>query len=76
MGLEGADNKWFKSYLEHRHQFVTINGCNTDEVIMYIGVPEGSVLGPLLFLLYIIDLHEALYFCSTRHFADDTCLLS
>ena len=42
---------------------------------MNIEVPQGSVLGTLLSLLYINDLHEAIYFCNTRHFADDTCLL-
>ena len=73
MGFE--EQLIIKSYLENRHQFVTVNGCNSDEVITNIGVPQGSVLGPLLFLLYINDLHEAIYFYSTRHFADDTCLL-
>jgi hypothetical protein len=56
-------------------QFVYINGFKSDELLMQYGVPQGSILGPLLFLIYINDLHESIKFCSTRHFADDTNLL-
>ena len=74
-GVRGLANAWFKSYLNGRKQFVSIDENYSDEAIMHYGVPQGSVLGPLLFLIYINDLHSTIDFCTTRHFADDTSLL-
>ena len=74
-GIRGCINDWFKSYLNERKQFVSIDGFNSSETIIEHGVPQGSVLGPLLFLLYINDLHWAIKNCRTYHFADDTNLL-
>ena len=74
-GIRGIANDWIKSYLTNRKQFVTINGFDSSTNIMKFGVPQGSVLGPLLFLIYINDLHTAIKYCTTRHFADDTNLL-
>ena len=74
-GIRGIAHDWFKSYLSNRKQFVNINGEDSTELEMLYGVPQGSVLGPLLFLLYINDLHNSIKHCITRHFADDTCLL-
>ena len=75
-GIRGIGNEWFKSYLSNRSQFVSIQGFDSDtEEIMY-GVPQGSVLGPLLFLIYINDLHKAIKCSSVYHFADDTNLLN
>jgi len=74
-GVRGVENNWFKSYLYERRQFVCINGVKSEEVVMHYGVPQGSVLGPLLFLIYINDLNKALKYCKTIHFADDTSLL-
>ena len=74
-GIRGIANNWFKSYLSNRKQFVIINGVNSDLQSMKFGVPQGSVLGPLLFLIYINDLHSTIKFCTTRHFADDTNLV-
>ena len=74
-GVKGSANKWFESYLNNRKQFVTINGINSDTTNIKHGVPQGSVLGPLLFLVYINDLHHSIRDSKTFHFADDTNLL-
>ena len=74
-GIRGTANDWFRSYLTNRQQFVSIDGENSTLKLMSHGVPQGSVLGPLLFLIYINDLHNAIKYSKTRHFADDTNLL-
>ena len=74
-GIRGIANNWFRSYLTNRKQYVTIAGGNSELKFMKFGVPQGSVLRPLLFLLYINDLNKAINYCVTRHFADDTNLL-
>ena len=74
-GVGGKSNEWFKSYLGNRIQFVSINGFASNEAEMKYGIPQGSVLEPLLFLLYINDLHNAFTYSTTIHFADDTTLL-
>ena len=74
-GVRGTANNWFRSYLTNRSQFVSINGFDSTKKVMKYGVPQGSVLGPLLFLIYINDLHRAIKFSVTHHFADDTSLL-
>ena len=73
-GIRGVCNDWFKSYLSDRKQFFSINGYNSDLMPVIYGVPQGSVLGPLLFLIYINDLHKAIQYCKVHHFADDTNL--
>ena len=75
-GIRGIANNWFKSYLDNRSQYVTIQGANSDKNSIKHGVPQGSVLGPLLFLIYINDLHRAIRNSSVYHFADDTNLLN
>ena len=74
-GVRGITNDWFRSYLTNRKQYVSIDGTNSDLKCNKHGVPQGSVLGPLLFLIYINDLHTCIKYSTTRHFADDTNLL-
>jgi len=75
MGIQGAELNWFQSYLSDRKQFVCINGNNSAMKMIKIGVPQGSILGPLLFLIYINDLPFASLLYSLL-FADDTTLLA
>ena len=74
-GIRGVSNDWFKSYLSNRSQYVSINGYDSSLPAITCGVSQGSVLGPLLFLLYINDLNQAIKFCKIHHFVDDTNLL-
>ena len=75
-GIRGVANNWFSSYLQNRSQYVSINGFNSKLEHIHCGVPQGSILGPLLFLIYINDLNCAIRYCSVHHFADDTNLLN
>ena len=58
-GFRGVVNDWFKSYLIGRKQYTTVNGYISDSHRILCGVPQDSVLGPLLFLLYINDLYKS-----------------
>ena len=74
-GARGLANDWFRYYLSDRKQFVSINGDDSSLASVLYGVPQGLVLGPLLFFIYIIDLNQALKFSEVHYFTDDTNLL-
>ena len=74
-GIRSLADEWFRSYLSNRKQYVSNNGLESSLASALYGVPQGSVLGPLLFLIYINDLNQAIKSCKVHHFADDTNLL-
>ena len=74
--IRGIANDWIRSYVSDITQFVSVNDFHSDCENVKYGVPQGSVLGPLLFLIFINDLNSAIKNSDTFHFADDTCLLN
>ena len=73
-GVRGCAHKWFISYLTDRQQFVTYNGVKSRNQLIKCGVPQGSILGPLLFLIYINDLASVCECTFPILFADDSNL--
>ncbi|CAL4060909.1 unnamed protein product, partial [Meganyctiphanes norvegica] len=71
-GIRGTALELFKSYLSNRKQYVHIDNCKSKTQSITCGVPQGSVLGPLLFLLFINDLPNCSPSGKFRIFADDT----
>ena len=71
-GIRGVPLEWFRSYLTDGKQYVFYNGKSSDLKPISCGVPQGSVLGPLLFLIYINDLHNISTDLKFFLFADDT----
>ena len=72
--IKGIPYEWFKSYLTSRQQFTTVKKRSELSSIEF-DMPQGSILGPLLFLIYIKDLSKVIIFSSVHHFADDTNIL-
>ena len=74
-GIRGTTLQWFKSYLSDRTQFVTIDGVDSDIKHMEYGVPQGSILGPLLFIIYINDIPQISNIAKFILYADDANII-
>ena len=75
LGVSSQSLRWFKSYLSERKQSVVINGSVSDPRSIQLGVPQGSILGPLLFNIYINSLPNAINDAKMILYADDAVLL-
>lgn len=71
-GVKYKELKWFRTYLKNRLQFTKIDSEISSPNFVELGVPQGSILGVVLFLLYINDISSVLKFCKVMLFADDT----
>jgi len=71
-GIRGIALDWFKSYLQNRKQYVLYNGTSSSLLPVTCGVPQGSILGPILFLLYVNDIVNVSSLLHLVLFADDT----
>ena len=74
IGIKNLELEWFRSYLNNRKQKVVFNGATSGERLITCGVPQGSALGPLLFLIYINTLPNAVKHSKINMFADDTAI--
>ena len=74
-GIRGQALRWFSSYLSNRQQFVSIDGVNSTSTTIQYGVPQGSILGPLLFVIYINDLPQISNLAKFILYADDANII-
>ena len=75
-GVRGIAKKWITSYLANRKQYVYFNDVNSNQANITCGVPQGSILGPSLFILYVNDMCNVSSLLKSILFADDTsCFL-
>ena len=74
LGASPSTVKWFKSYLTGRRQYVRIGSAYSDTLPITHGVPQGAILSPLLFYIYLNDLPTAPTFCNLESYVDDSKL--
>ena len=74
-GVRGHHLAWLKTYLSNRRQYVHVNGADSDELFLSYSVPQGSILGPLLFILYINDMPEVSFLADYIFYADDANII-
>ena len=74
MGFSNETLNWFKDYLTGRQPCVDIEGETSDRVDAKLGVPQGSILGPILFLIYVNDINKCNIHAAYAKFADDTTI--
>ena len=74
-GIKGKTLQWFASYLTNRYQFVEFHDTPSDRKIINTGVPQGSILGPLLFMMYMNDIYKVTTKFHFILYADDTSLI-
>ena len=71
-GVHGVAGKRFTSYLNDRYQYCSLNGCRSTAKRVTWGIPQGSCLGPLLFIIYLNDFESCLQFSKANLYADET----
>ena len=76
LGFHDQTIKWFESYLTNRTQYTVVNEMKSSLLDITCGVPQGSVLGPMLFLIFINDIKTAIKYSGYKLYADDTVLYS
>ena len=74
-GIRGIVLNWLKSYLSNRQQFVSVNGSVSSTMTLEYGIPQGSILGPLLFIIYINDIPEIARYAKFILYADDANII-
>ena len=75
-GICGTSLNWFNSYLSNRQQFVEIDNIRSGFSPVLLGIPQGSILGPLMFIIYVNDMHNSSDFFQFVQYADDTSLFN
>lgn len=75
-GIREKELLWFKSYLTNRKQVTKVNGITSREIDNEFGIPQGSILGALLFIIYVNDMPNILEKCEIVLYADDTLIFT